>query len=172
MPPLNFPSFTHQNLDKRKHSYIDFDIYIYIYTHSQRERERDRGTYVCMYIYICMCTYIYVYIYEGLRPLPPAPNLEGSMIRGYCLPFGSILAVWSCLVPHFGSLGIPFGSILAGWSGRGPHVGGLGRYAGHGMEPELAPGTPEWAGLHSCLGGSIVLLGSRDPGNGPSGGWI
>ena len=32
------------------------------------------------------------------------------------------------------------------------------------------PGTPEWAGLHSRLGGSTVLPGSRDPGHGPSGG--
>ena len=32
------------------------------------------------------------------------------------------------------------------------------------------PGTPEWAGLHSRLGGSTVLLGSRDPGDSPSGG--
>ena len=32
------------------------------------------------------------------------------------------------------------------------------------------PGTPEWAGLHSRPGGSIVLLGSRDPGHGQSGG--
>ena len=34
------------------------------------------------------------------------------------------------------------------------------------------PGPPEWAGLHSRPGGSTVLPGSRDPGNGPSGGWI
>ena len=34
------------------------------------------------------------------------------------------------------------------------------------------PGAPEWAGLHSRPGGSIVLLGSRDPGNGQSGWWI
>ena len=34
------------------------------------------------------------------------------------------------------------------------------------------PGTPEWARLHSRPDGSIVLLGSRDPGNGQSGGWI
>ena len=26
------------------------------------------------------------------------------------------------------------------------------------------PGSPEWAGLHSRQGESIVLLGSRDPG--------
>ena len=31
------------------------------------------------------------------------------------------------------------------------------------------PGTPGWTGLHSRLGGSFVLLGSRDPGNGQSG---
>ena len=34
------------------------------------------------------------------------------------------------------------------------------------------PGTLEWAGLHSRPGGSIVLLGSRDPGNGQCWGWI
>ena len=34
------------------------------------------------------------------------------------------------------------------------------------------PGTPEWAGLHSRPGGSIVLPGSRDPGNGPGRWWI
>ena len=34
------------------------------------------------------------------------------------------------------------------------------------------PGTPEWAELHSRPGGSIVLLGSRDPGHSPSGWWI
>ena len=49
----------------------------------------------------------------------------------------SIWAVWSCFVPHFGSLGIPFGYILTVWSGHGPHVGGLGRYPGHGIQPEL-----------------------------------
>ena len=32
------------------------------------------------------------------------------------------------------------------------------------------PGPPEWAGLHSRPGGSIVLPGSRDPGHGQSGG--
>ena len=32
------------------------------------------------------------------------------------------------------------------------------------------PGTPEWAGLYSRPAGSIVLLGSRDPGDGQSGG--
>ena len=30
------------------------------------------------------------------------------------------------------------------------------------------PGTPEWAGLYWGPGESTVLLGSRDPGNGPS----
>ena len=30
------------------------------------------------------------------------------------------------------------------------------------------PGTPEWAGLHSRPGGSTVLPGSRDPGDGQS----
>ena len=33
---------------------------------------------------------------------------------------------------------------------------------------QTGPGTPQWAGLHSRPGGSIVLPGSRDPGNGQS----
>ena len=32
------------------------------------------------------------------------------------------------------------------------------------------PGTPQWAGLHSRPGESTVLPGSRDPGDGQSGG--
>ena len=32
------------------------------------------------------------------------------------------------------------------------------------------PGDPEWAGLHSGSSGSSVLIGSRDPGHGTSGG--
>ena len=39
-------------------------------------------------------------------------------------------------------------------------------------EFRTGPGTPEWAGLHWGPSESIVLLGSRDPGHGQSGGWI
>ena len=59
------------------------------------------------------------------------------------------------------------GSILVAWDGPGPHFGGLGDILGMACGPDW-PGDPEWAGLHSGPGGSTVLLGSRDPGDGQS----
>ena len=45
-------------------------------------------------------------------------------------------------------------------------------YRGHGLGPGVGLGPPEWAGWHSRPGKSVVLLGSRDPGDGQSVRWI
>ena len=45
----------------------------------------------------------------------------------------------------------------------------LGDILGMAWVPEW-PRDPEWAGLHSGSSGSSVLVGSRDPGDSPSGG--
>ena len=49
MPQLNFPTFTHQNLDSRKHSYIYICIYIY---------------HIYVYIYIYMCLSLFSQFYK------------------------------------------------------------------------------------------------------------
>ena len=64
---------------------------------------------------------------------------------------------------------MPFEVHFACWRWLGRHVGGPWRCQGLGLGPGLARGHQN--GLDCTRpGGSIVLLGSRDPGNGQSGG--
>ena len=71
----------------------------------------------------------------------------------------ALLATWHAFWAPFQLLGMALDLILealgTSWAWAGTRTG---------------PGTAEWAGLHWGPGGSIVLPGSRDPGNGPSGG--
>ena len=70
----------------------------------------------------------------------------------------ALLATWHAFWAPFQMLGIALDLILESlgisWAWLGSRDG---------------PGTPELAGLHSRPGGSIVLLGSRDPGDSPRG---
>ena len=72
----------------------------------------------------------------------------------------ALLATWHAFWAPFQLLGMALDLILEAlgisWAWAGTRTG---------------PGTAQWAGLHSRPGGSIVLLGSRDPGDSPSGGW-
>ena len=77
------------------------------------------------------------------------------MIAGLALL--ASLATWHAFWAPFQLLGMPLDLILESlgisWAWLGSRDG---------------PGTPEWAELQSPPSGSSVLLGSRDPGNGPS----
>ena len=83
------------------------------------------------------------------------PCFDGLLTASHLSPIGGSRA---CLLRF----------ILAPGDGLGPHVGGPWRCQGLGLGPGLARGRMKWAGLHFRPGGSIVLLGSRDPGHGQS----
>ena len=115
-------------------------------------------------------------ISEGLRPLPPAPKLrfgdtmircfDGLLTASHLSPIGGsraclLRSILASFEVHFGCWEWPWTSC---WRPLEMRRGWPGSLTG--------PGTPEWVGWHYRLGGSTVLPGSRDPGHGPSGGWI
>ena len=87
------------------------------------------------------------------------------------MPLGSILPTLDATGPHFGSVGLSGVALDFILEALDLILEALGDILGMAWVPDW-PGDPRMGWIALTLERDAVLLGSRDPGNGPSGGWI